>query len=110
MDYQVFILSRMREAYDRTGSTDAAVVEGISRTGRLVTSAALILGLAFVAMSAGPGTEAKMFATALGGGILLDATLIRGVLAPALVAVLGRWNWWLPSRAARLLRVVPAAR
>jgi putative drug exporter of the RND superfamily len=105
MDYQVFILSRMREAYDRTGSTDAAVIEGIGRTGRLVTSAALILGLAFVAMSAGPGTEAKMFATALGGGILLDATLIRGVLAPAAVALLGRWNWWLPSRAARLLRV-----
>ena len=107
MDYQVFILSRMREAYDRTGSTDAAVIEGIGRTGRLVTSAALILGLAFVAMSAGPGTEAKMFATALGGGILLDATLIRGVLAPAVVALLGRWNWWLPSRAARALRVAP---
>jgi RND superfamily putative drug exporter len=107
MDYQVFILSRMREAYDRTGSTDTAVVEGIGRTGRLVTSAALILGLAFVAMSAGPGTEAKMFATALGGGILLDATLIRGVLAPAIVALLGRWNWWLPSRAARVLRVAP---
>jgi len=105
MDYQVFILSRMREAYDRTGSTDAAVVEGIGRTGRLVTSAALILGLAFVAMSSGPGTEAKMFATALGGGILLDATLIRGVLAPAAVALLGRWNWWLPRRAARVLRV-----
>ena len=105
MDYQVFILSRMREAYDRTGSTDAAVVEGIGRTGRLVTSAALILGLAFLAMSTGPGTEAKMFATALGGGILLDATLIRGVLAPAVVALLGRWNWWLPSPAARALRV-----
>lgn len=105
MDYQVFILSRMREAYDRTGSTDAAVVEGVGRTGRLVTSAALILGLAFVAMSAGPGTEAKMFATALGGGILLDATLIRGVLAPAAVALLGRWNWWLPHRAARVLRL-----
>jgi RND superfamily putative drug exporter len=108
MDYQVFILSRMRESYDATGSTDTAVVEGIGRTGRLVTSAALILGLAFVAMSAGPGTEAKMFATALGGGILLDATLIRGVLAPALVALLGRWNWWLPSRPARLLRVEPS--
>jgi putative drug exporter of the RND superfamily len=107
MDYQVFILSRMREAYDRTGSTDAAVVEGIGRTGRLVTSAALILGLAFVAMSAGPGTEAKMFATALGGGILLDATVIRGVLAPAVVALLGRANWWLPRRAARVLRVEP---
>jgi putative drug exporter of the RND superfamily len=107
MDYQVFILSRMREAFDRTGSTEAAVIEGIGRTGRLVTSAALILGLAFVAMSAGPGTEAKMFATALGGGILLDATLIRGVLAPALVALLGRWNWWLPRRAARALRLAP---
>jgi len=105
MDYQVFILSRMREAYDRTGSTETAVVEGIGRTGRLVTSAALILGLAFVAMSAGPGTEAKMFATALGGGIVLDATIIRGVLAPAVVVLLGRWNWWLPSRPARLLRV-----
>jgi putative drug exporter of the RND superfamily len=109
MDYQVFILSRMREAYDKSGSTDAAVVEGVGRTGRLVTSAALILGLAFVAMSAGPGTEAKMFATALGGGILLDATLIRGVLAPAAVAILGRWNWWLPRRPARLLRVEPSA-
>ena len=108
MDYQVFIISRMREAYDRGASTNEAVVEGISRTGRLVTSAALILGLAFVAMSAGPGTEAKMFATALGGGVLLDATLVRGVLAPALVALLGRWNWWLPRKPARVLRVDPS--
>ena len=104
MDYQVFIISRMREAYDRTGDTDAAVIEGVGRTGRLVTSAALILGLAFVAFSATPGTEAKMFATALGGGILIDATIIRGILAPAAVALLGRWNWWMPTRAARLLR------
>jgi RND superfamily putative drug exporter len=107
MDYQVFIISRMREAYDRTRSTEAAVVEGIGRTGRLVTSAALILGLAFVAFSATPGTEAKIFATALGGGILIDATIIRGVLAPAIVAMLGRWNWWLPDWAARMLRVAP---
>jgi RND superfamily putative drug exporter len=105
MDYQVFIISRMREAYDRTSSTSAAVVEGLGRTGRLVTSAALILGLAFVAFSSTPGTEAKMFATALGGGILIDATIIRGLLAPAFVAILGRWNWWLPARPARLLRV-----
>ena len=105
MDYQVFIISRMREAYDRTRSTPTAVVEGIGRTGRLVTSAALILGLAFVAFSSTPGTEAKMFATALGGGILIDATIIRGLLAPALVAILGRWNWWLPVHPARILRV-----
>jgi RND superfamily putative drug exporter len=108
MDYQVFIISRMREAYDRSRSTEAAVVEGIGRTGRLVTSAALILGLAFVAFSASPGTEAKIFATALGGGILIDATIIRGILAPALVAILGRWNWWLPPLAARVLRVEPS--
>jgi len=109
MDYQVFIISRMREAYDRTGSTETAIVEGIGRTGRLVTSAALILGLAFVAFSAQPGTEAKIFATALGGGILIDATIIRGVLAPTFVAILGRWNWWLPDWAARILRVEPSA-
>jgi RND superfamily putative drug exporter len=108
MDYQVFIISRMREAYDRTRSTETAVVEGIGRTGRLVTSAALILGLAFAAFSMTPGTEAKMFALALGGGILIDATIIRGVLAPAIVALFGRWNWWLPDRAARLLRVEPS--
>jgi putative drug exporter of the RND superfamily len=108
MDYQVFIISRMREAYDRTRSTETAVVEGIGRTGRLVTSAALILGLAFVAFSATPGTEAKIFATALGGGILIDATIIRGVLAPAAVALLGRWNWWLPHAPARILRVRPS--
>jgi RND superfamily putative drug exporter len=108
MDYQVFIISRMREAYDRTGSTETAIVEGIGRTGRLVTSAALILGLAFVAFGAQPGTEAKIFATALGGGILIDATIVRGILAPAAVALLGRWNWWLPGWAARILRVEPS--
>jgi putative drug exporter of the RND superfamily len=105
MDYQVFIISRMREAYDRTGSTQTAVVEGIGRTGRLVTSAALILGLAFVALSASPGTEVKIFATALAAGILLDATIVRGVLVPAVVSIVGRWNWWLPHRPARALRV-----
>ena len=105
MDYQVFIISRMREAYDRTGSTNTAVVEGIGRTGRLVTSAALILGLAFVALSAQPGTEVKIFATALAAGILIDATIVRAMLVPATVAILGRWNWWLPQWPARVLRV-----
>ena len=108
MDYQVFILSRMREAFDRTGSTEAAVVEGIGRTGRLVTSAALILGLAFVALSASPGTEVKIFATALAAGILVDATIVRGMLVPAVVAIVGRWNWWLPRWPARVLRVPPS--
>jgi RND superfamily putative drug exporter len=103
MDYEVFILARIREEYDATGSTTQATVLGIARTGRLVTSAALILFLAFVSLAATPGTEVKIFATALGLGILLDATVIRSVLVPALVVLFGRWNWWLPRPLARAL-------
>ncbi|HEU5271428.1 MAG TPA: MMPL family transporter [Jatrophihabitans sp.] len=109
MDYEVFILARMREEYDRTGSTEQAVVGGMGRTGRLVTSAALILFLGFAAMAAGPGTDLKVMATALGFGILLDATIIRSLLVPALVSLFGSWNWYLPDGLARLLRV-PASR
>ncbi len=108
MDYEVFILSRMREEFDQTGSTDTAVVRGIGRTGRLVTSAALILFLAFVSMASGPETDVKVFATGLAAGILLDATVIRALLVPAVVSLFGRWNWWLPERPARLLRVEPS--
>jgi putative drug exporter of the RND superfamily len=108
MDYEVFILTRMREEYDNTGDTRQAVVRGIGRTGRLVTSAALILFLAFVALASGPGTDLKMFATGLAAGILLDATVIRALLVPAAVSLFGRWNWWLPSWPARLLRVEPS--
>jgi putative drug exporter of the RND superfamily len=108
MDYEVFILSRMREEYDRTGSTETAVIRGIGRTGRLVTSAALILFLAFVSMAASPGTDLKMFATGLGAGILLDATVIRALIVPAVIALMGRYNWWLPSWPARILRVEPS--
>jgi RND superfamily putative drug exporter len=108
MDYEVFILARMRESYDRTGDTRAAVIEGIGRTGRLVTSAALILVLSFLAMSSGPETDIKILATGLGAGILVDATLIRCLLVPAFVGLFGAYNWWLPSWAARLLWVKPS--
>jgi putative drug exporter of the RND superfamily len=108
MDYEVFILSRMREEYDRTGSTDTAVIQGIGRTGRLVTSAALILFLAFISLASGPETDVKMFATGLAAGILLDATVIRALIVPAVISLMGRWNWWLPSWPARLLRVEPS--
>jgi putative drug exporter of the RND superfamily len=108
MDYEVFILARMREEYDRTGSTEQAVITGIGRTGRLVTSAALILFLTFVAMGSSPGTDLKMFATGLGAGILLDATVIRALIVPAVIALMGRWNWWLPEWPARVLRVEPS--
>jgi RND superfamily putative drug exporter len=108
MDYEVFILARMREEYDRTGSTELAVTRGIGRTGRLVTSAALILFLSFAAMASGPNTDVKMLATGLAVGILLDATVVRALLVPAIVSLLGRWNWWLPTVPARLLRVKPS--
>jgi len=108
MDYEVFILSRMRESYDENGDTDRAVVDGLAATGRLVTSAALILVFAFVALAAGPATELKIFATGLAAGIALDATVVRALLVPALVTLLGRSNWWLTPRLARLLGVAPS--
>jgi putative drug exporter of the RND superfamily len=108
MDYEVFILSRMREEYDRSGSTSVAVIQGIGRTGRLVTSAALILFLAFISMASGPETDVKMLATGLAAGILLDATVIRALIVPAVISLMGRWNWWLPKWPARLLRVEPS--
>ncbi len=107
MDYEVFILTRVREEYDRTGSTDEAVVTGLGRTGRLVTSAALILFLAFASLASAPNTDIKVLATGLGAGILLDATIIRALLLPALVSLMGRWNWWFPRPVAQLLRVQP---
>ena len=108
MDYEVFILSRIREEYDGARSTDAAVIEGIGRTGRLVTCAALILFLAFTALATGPGTDLKTLATGLGIGILLDATIVRALLVPALVSLFGKWNWYLPAWAAKILRVEPS--
>jgi putative drug exporter of the RND superfamily len=108
MDYEVFILSRIREEYDRDGSTREAVVRGIGRTGRLVTCAALILFLAFTSMASAPDTDTKIAATGLAAGILLDATVIRALIVPAVVSLMGRWNWWLPAWPARLLRVEPS--
>ena len=108
MDYEVFILARMREEYDKTGDTNEAVVFGLARTGRLVTSAALILFLAFAALASGPETDVKILATGLAAGILIDATIVRALLVPAIVTMFGRWNWWLPPPAAKLLRVRPS--
>ena len=108
MDYEVFILSRMGEAHDATGSTEQAVVTGIGRSGRLVTSAAPILFLAFSSLASGPEVVIKIFATGLAARILLDATVVRCPLVPSLVRLFGRWNWWLPRMPARLLRVEPS--
>ncbi len=108
MDYEVFILTRVREEYDRGASTTASVIGGLGRTGRLVTSAALILFLAFVSLASAPITDVKVMATGLGVGILLDATVIRALLVPSMVVLFGRFNWWLPRSLARVLAVRPS--
>jgi RND superfamily putative drug exporter len=97
MDYEVFMLTRMREAYDETGSTNRAIELGLARTGKLVTSAALILMFAFLVLSSSPGFEVKEFAIGLAAGIIFDATVIRALLVPALMRLLGDWNWWMPQ-------------
>src|SRR5258705_11588890 len=108
MDYEVFILARMRESYDRDHDTGRAVVEGMSRTGRLVTSAALILVLALVSLSSAPDLTVKMMATGMAAGVLIDAVIVRTLLTPALVVLVGRANWYMPAWAARLLLIKPA--
>jgi RND superfamily putative drug exporter len=110
MDYEVFMLTRMREAYDETGSTQEAVSLGLARTGKLVTSAALVLMFAFFVLSTGPGTDIKQFGIGLAAGIIFDATVIRALLVPSLMRLMGRWNWWLPKGLARVLRVAPSAK
>jgi RND superfamily putative drug exporter len=108
MDYEVFMLTRMREAYDETGSTPQAIRLGLMRTGKLVTSAALVLMFAFFALSTGPGVDIKQFGIGLAAGIIFDATVIRALLVPSLMRLMGRWNWWLPPGPAKLLRVPPS--
>jgi putative drug exporter of the RND superfamily len=106
MDYEVFMLTRMREAYDETGSTERAIELGLARTGKLVTSAALILMFAFLVLSSSPGFEIKEFAIGLAAGIIFDATVIRALLVPALMRLLGPANWWMPhwTRSALFIR------
>ncbi len=105
MDYEVFMLTRMREEYDETHDTVKAVELGLARTGKLVTSAALVLMFAFFVLSSSPGTDIKQFGIGLAAGIIFDATVIRTLLVPSLVRLFGRWNWWLPHPIARVLRV-----
>jgi putative drug exporter of the RND superfamily len=105
MDYEVFMLTRMREAYDETGSTDQAIKLGLARTGKLVTSGALILMFAFLVLSSSPGFEIKEFAIGLAAGIIFDATVIRALLVPALMRLLGDANWWMPQWTQSLLLI-----
>ena len=105
MDYEVFMVSRMREAYDETGDTKSAIALGLARTGKLVTSAALVLMFAFFVLSTSPGVDVKQFGIGLAAGIIFDATVIRALLVPSIMHVAGDWNWWLPAWAGKVLRV-----
>jgi RND superfamily putative drug exporter len=108
MDYEVFMLTRMREAYDETGDTKKAIELGLARTGKLVTSAAMVLMFAFFSLSTGPGPDIKQFAIGLSAGIIFDATVIRALLVPSVMQLMGRWNWWLPHWTAKVLRTRPS--
>jgi putative drug exporter of the RND superfamily len=105
MDYEVFIVTRIREAYDETKDTAKAVGLGLARTGKLVTSASLVLVFAFFSLSTGPGPDIKQFGIGLAAGVLIDATLIRALLVPSVMLLLGKWNWWFPSWVGRALFV-----
>ncbi len=97
MDYQVFLLSRIKEAWDRTGDNTLAVTEGIGATAGIITGAALIMVAVFAGFAAGDLVMFQQMGFGLAVAVLLDATLIRTILVPSAMKLLGRWNWYLPS-------------
>ncbi len=105
MDYEVFLVTRMRESWDEHHDNRRAVVEGLQRTGRIITAAAAIMVAAFSGFVAGHVAGLQEFGAGLALAVLLDATIVRMLLVPSLMAVLGSWNWWLPRPIARLARV-----
>jgi RND superfamily putative drug exporter len=108
MDYEVFLVSRMREAWDEVPDNKRAIAYGLARSGRVVTAAAAIMIVAFAGFVAGSFVGLQQLGFGLAVGVLLDATLVRMVVLPSLMAVLGRWNWWLPPGIARVARVKPS--
>jgi putative drug exporter of the RND superfamily len=96
MDYEVFLLSRVKEEYDRTGDNTSSVAIGLERTGRIVTAAALLLSIIFIAFATSEVTFIKLFGVGLTIAVLVDATLIRATLVPAFMRLAGRANWWAP--------------
>jgi putative drug exporter of the RND superfamily len=103
MDYEVFLLSRIREEWLRTGDSHTSVVDGLGATARVITSAALIMISVFLGFVVGDDVTIKMFGIGLATAVLLDATVVRMVLVPATMALLGNANWWLPGWLDRLL-------
>jgi RND superfamily putative drug exporter len=105
MDYEVFLVTRMREAWERTRSNSGAVVHGLSSTGRIVTAAGLIMAATFSGLAIGSVPTMQQLGFGLAVAIMIDITLVRGLLLPSSMALAGRWNWYLPRWVARALRV-----
>jgi len=103
MDYEVFLLSRVREEFVRTGDSHRSVVDGLASTARVISSAALIMISVFAAFLLTPDVEVKMFAVGLTVAVLVDATIVRMILVPATMALMGDANWWLPGWLDRIL-------
>jgi putative drug exporter of the RND superfamily len=108
MDYEVFLVSRMREEWDKGKTNEEAVGEGLAVTGRLVTAAGLIMFAAFMGFVAGSIVGLQQFGFGLAAAILIDVTIVRALLVPSAMALFGRWNWWLPEGVARVFRVKPS--
>jgi len=103
MDYEVFLVSRIREEYLKDGNTSRAVADGLAKTARVITAAAAIMVVVFLAFVASPEVFLKLFGIGLAVAIFLDATLVRLVLVPAVMQLLGKWNWWIPNWLERIL-------
>jgi uncharacterized membrane protein YdfJ with MMPL/SSD domain len=108
MDYEVFLVSRMREEWDATRDNTLAVTQGLAKTGRLVTAAGLIMFAAFMGFVAGSIVGLQQFGLGLAAAILIDVTIIRALLVPSAMKIFGRWNWWLPESVAKIVRVEPS--
>jgi putative drug exporter of the RND superfamily len=108
MDYEVFLVARMREEWDAGRDNEGAVKEGLAKTGRLVTAAGLIMFAAFMGFVAGSIVGLQQFGLGLAAAILIDVTIIRALLVPSAMKIFGRWNWWLPQSAATVFRVKPS--
>ena len=103
MDYEVFLISRIREEYLKDGNTRRAVADGLAKTARVITAAAAIMVVVFLAFLAAPDVFLKLFGIGLASAIFLDATVVRMVLVPAVMQLLGARNWWIPDWLERIL-------
>jgi putative drug exporter of the RND superfamily len=102
MDYEVFLLARIKEAWDATGDNDRAIAEGLDRTGRIITSAALLLVIVFAGFAAGELVLIKQMGVGLAIAVIVDATIVRSLLVPATMTLMGRYNWWAPAPLQRI--------